>query len=90
MGGRSNRDKGRERESGQKEHKIAGEIKTDRRRDGGRRLIREIQKDADMGGEMVAAVVRGAPRPPLTCLGAASGTARLGDSVLPKLRQDES
>lgn len=39
---------------------------------------------------MVAAVVRGAPRPPLTCLGAASGTARLGDSVLPKLRQDES
>lgn len=30
MGGRSNRDKGRERESGQKEHKIAGEIKTDR------------------------------------------------------------
>lgn len=35
--------------------------------------------------------VPGSPSPPLTCLGqGSSGTARLGDSVLPERRQEES
>lgn len=35
--------------------------------------------------------VPGSPSPPLTCLGqGSSGTARLGDSVLPEWRQEES
>lgn len=62
-------------------------------KDGGREMDGTVQLLASDGATRALPLwpVPGSPGPSLTCLGqGASGTARLGDGVLPKLRQEES
>lgn len=90
-----------EGEGGEEAQKSQRNRDGDRRRSGEMQKVKDGGRETDRARQLLASSgvtrapplwpVPGSPGPPLTCLGqGASGTARLGDAVLPKLRQEES